>query len=51
MNVYGESKFQGELAVSENLDKYFIVRIAWVFGKNGNNFINTMLNAGKNSIL
>ena len=47
MNVYGESKLQGELTVSENLDKYFIVRIAWVFGKNGNNFINTMLNVGK----
>lgn len=47
MNVYGESKLQGELAVSENLNKYFIVRIAWVFGKNGNNFIKTMLNVGK----
>lgn len=47
MNVYGESKLQGEFAVSANLDKYFIVRIAWVFGKNGNNFIKTMLNVGK----
>lgn len=47
LNVYGESKLQGELAVSGNLDKYFIVRIAWVFGKNGNNFIKTMLNVGK----
>lgn len=46
LNIYGESKLQGELAVSGNLDKYFIVRIAWVFGKNGNNFIKTMLNVG-----
>ena len=45
--VYGESKLMGELAVSEILDKYFIVRIAWVFGKNGNNFIKTMLKVGK----
>jgi dTDP-4-dehydrorhamnose reductase len=43
LNVYGESKLQGELAVSTTLDKYFIVRIAWVFGLNGNNFIKTML--------
>lgn len=47
LNVYGESKLQGELSVSLILDKYFIVRIAWVFGKNGNNFIKTMLNVGK----
>ena len=47
LNVYGESKLAGELAVSETLDKYFIVRIAWVFGKNGKNFIKTMLNLGK----
>lgn len=47
LNVYGESKLQGELAVAELLKKYFIVRIAWVFGKNGNNFIKTMLNVGK----
>lgn len=47
LNVYGKTKLAGELAVSENLDKYFIVRIAWVFGKNGNNFIKTMLNLGK----
>ena len=46
-NVYGQSKLDGELAVSEILDKYFIVRIAWVFGKNGKNFIKTMLNVGK----
>lgn len=47
LNVYGESKLQGELAVAKALEKYFIVRIAWVFGKNGNNFIKTMLNVGK----
>lgn len=44
---YGETKLQGELAVSEILEKYFIVRIAWVFGKNGKNFVKTMLNVGK----
>ena len=48
LNVYGQSKLDGELAVSETLDKYFIVRIGWVFGKNGNNFIKTMLKVGKN---
>ena len=47
LNVYGDSKLKGELAVAESLEKYFIVRIAWVFGKNGNNFIKTMLNIGK----
>ena len=47
LNVYGQTKLGGELAVSNTLDKYFIVRIAWVFGKNGNNFIKTMLNVGK----
>lgn len=47
LNIYGKSKLQGELAVAETLEKYFIVRIAWVFGKNGNNFIKTMLNVGK----
>ena len=47
LNVYGSSKLDGEQAVAEYLEKYFIVRIAWVFGKNGNNFIKTMLNAGK----
>ena len=47
LNVYGETKLAGEVAVSENLEKYFIVRIAWVFGKNGKNFIKTMLNLGK----
>ncbi|WP_405315250.1 dTDP-4-dehydrorhamnose reductase [Faecalibacillus faecis] len=47
LNVYGQTKLEGELAVSSNLDKYFIVRIAWVFGINGKNFIKTMLNVGK----
>ena len=47
LNVYGQTKLEGELAVSETLEKYFIVRIAWVFGLNGKNFINTMLNVGK----
>lgn len=45
--VYGQTKLDGELAVSQTLDKYFIVRIAWVFGVNGKNFIKTMLNVGK----
>lgn len=47
LNVYGQTKLEGELAVSEILEKYFIVRIAWVFGVNGKNFIKTMLNVGK----
>ena len=47
LNVYGESKLGGELEVSKILDKYFIVRIAWVFGKNGNNFIKTMIRVGE----
>ncbi|MCI8294001.1 MAG: dTDP-4-dehydrorhamnose reductase [Hespellia sp.] len=47
LNVYGKTKLEGELAVAELLEKYFIVRIAWVFGKNGKNFIKTMLNLGK----
>lgn len=47
VNVYGQTKLGGELAVSETLEKYFIVRIAWVFGLNGKNFIKTMLNVGK----
>lgn len=47
LSVYGKTKLDGELAVSSLLDKYFIVRVAWVFGKNGNNFIKTMLNVGK----
>ncbi len=47
LNVYGQTKYEGELAVTENLDQYFIVRIAWVFGVNGKNFIKTMLNLAK----
>lgn len=47
LNVYGQTKLEGELNVSKYLDKYFIVRIAWVFGVNGNNFIKTMLKVGK----
>lgn len=48
LNVYGQTKLEGELAVAHTLEKYFIVRIAWVFGQNGKNFIKTMLNVGKN---
>ena len=48
LNYYGQTKLEGELAVSGTLDKYFIVRIAWVFGLNGKNFIKTMVNVGKN---
>ena len=47
LNVYGKSKLEGELAVSSQIEKYFIVRIAWVFGVNGKNFIKTMLNVAK----
>lgn len=47
LSVYGQTKLEGELAVVDNLDKYFIVRIAWVFGVNGKNFIKTMLTVGK----
>ena len=47
LNVYGQSKLDGELAVSRTLEKYFIIRIAWVFGLNGKNFIKTMINVGK----
>ena len=47
LNVYGQTKLEGELAVSGTIDKYFICRIAWVFGLNGKNFIKTMLNVGK----
>ena len=47
LSVYGSTKLAGELAVAETLEKFFIVRIAWVFGRNGNNFIKTMLNIGK----
>ena len=47
LNVYGQTKLEGELAVANTLEKYFIVRIAWVFGLNGNNFIKTMVNLSK----
>ena len=47
LNVYGQTELEGELAVRNTLEKYFIVRIAWVFGLNGKNFIKTMINAGK----
>ncbi len=47
LSVYGSTKLAGELAVAETLEKYFIVRIAWVFGVNGKNFIKTMLNVGR----
>lgn len=46
LNIYGQTKLAGELAINKLLDKFFIVRIAWVFGVHGNNFIKTMLNAG-----
>ena len=48
LNVYGQTKFEGEKAVADNLSEFFIVRIAWVFGKNGNNFIKTMVKVGEN---
>ncbi len=47
LNVYGETKYEGELAVQNNLEKFFIVRIAWVFGVNGKNFVKTMLRLGE----
>lgn len=47
LNVYGQTKLEGELAVANTINKYFIVRIAWVFGLNGKNFIKTMVNLGK----
>ena len=47
LNYYGQTKLEGEMAVAKNLDKFFIVRIAWVFGLNGKNFIKTMINVGK----
>ena len=47
LNHYGQTKLEGEMAVAENLEKFFIVRIAWVFGLNGKNFIKTMINVGK----
>ena len=47
LNVYGQTKLEGELAVANTLRKYFIVRIAWVFGLNGKNFVKTIINVGK----
>ena len=47
LNVYGQTKLEGEFAVANTLEKFFIVRIAWVFGLNGKNFIKTMINVGK----
>lgn len=47
LNIYGQSKYEGEIAIEKILEKYFIVRISWVFGKNGKNFVKTMLNLGK----
>ena len=47
LNVYGQSKLDGEFAVANTLEKFFIVRIAWVFGRNGKNFVKTMINVGK----
>ncbi len=47
LNVYGEAKYEGELAVEKWLKKYFVVRIAWVFGVNGKNFVRTMLRLGR----
>lgn len=49
LNVYGQTKYEGEVAVTDYVDKFFIVRIAWVFGVNGKNFIKTMLNLAKNN--
>lgn len=48
LNVYGNTKYEGELAVQKHLNRYYIVRISWVFGVNGKNFVRTMLNLGKN---
>lgn len=47
INVYGKTKYEGELEVKSRLNKWFIVRISWVFGYNGNNFVKTMLRLGK----
>jgi dTDP-4-dehydrorhamnose reductase len=47
INYYGKTKYEGELEVKKNLDKHFIIRISWVFGSNGNNFVKTMLRLGK----
>lgn len=47
INYYGQTKYEGEIEIKKNLEKYFIVRISWVFGSNGNNFVKTMLKLGK----
>ena len=47
MNVYGRTKYEGELAVQKYIDKFFIIRNSWVFGINGNNFVKTMIKLGK----
>ena len=47
INYYGQTKYEGELEVQKLIDKYFIVRISWVFGSNGNNFVKTMIRLGK----
>ena len=49
LNVYGQTKYEGELEVENHVRKFFIVRIAWVFGVNGKNFIKTMLKLGENN--
>ena len=47
LNIYGKTKYEGEIAVQKYLDKFYIIRISWVFGINGNNFVKTMLKLGK----
>ena len=47
MNIYGQTKYEGEVAVTDHVEKFFIIRIAWVFGVNGKNFIKTMLKLGE----
>jgi dTDP-4-dehydrorhamnose reductase len=49
INIYGASKLAGERAIKENTDKFFIVRVSWLFGRNGNNFVNTMLRLAENN--
>lgn len=50
LNLYGNSKYKGEISVKSNLEKYFILRISWVFGINGKNFVKTMINLSKNHL-
>ncbi len=47
LNIYGQTKYEGEVAVTDHVEKFFIIRIAWVFGVNGKNFIKTMLKLGE----